>query len=193
MFDFVGAYQFMMNSPNLKSAIGTIVLAIFAEILRRVFTPKGRVVWAVSHQHHFILPAQPQHINVRIRDIWIQNIGRDVSKNMQVVINFPPQHYDIWPPMNFTQAELPDGRLVVTLDSLAVREFVQISFFESRANMELPDIVNVRSDDGVAKKIVMAPRQIFPQHINAIILIVLVAGLLSIIFGVLRVLIGFFS
>jgi hypothetical protein len=95
------------------------------DMVRRLIVPRGRVAWGISHDEYFILPPQqpaaqqPQQIdpnqseqltlpiplppqpplNVLIRQIFIQNVGRAVAEDVEITINFLPQHWHAFPPI----------------------------------------------------------------------------------------------
>jgi hypothetical protein len=111
--DFGWLYE-LWQLPNVKAAVVTLILTLFADVVRRVILPRGRVAWGVTYNEHFILPQQQTtaqqteqptlpitlpSINVRVRQIFIQNIGRAVADEVEVTINFKPQYWHVFPPI----------------------------------------------------------------------------------------------
>jgi hypothetical protein len=41
--------------------------------------------------------------------IWAQNTGRGLITNIEVVLNYPPQHYEIWPQREYQVETNPMG------------------------------------------------------------------------------------
>jgi hypothetical protein len=41
--------------------------------------------------------------------IWVQNTGRGLITNIEVVLNYPPQHYEIWPQREYQVETNPMG------------------------------------------------------------------------------------
>ncbi len=190
--------------PNVKAVVITIIIGILLDILRRIFVPKGRIAWGISHEEHFILPPQqlpppppeqpplplplalPQSINVRIRQIFIQNIGRAIAEDVEVTINFLPQHWHAFPPLAQMMPNTQDRFFRLHTKMLNKREHFIISMFESRGNMVLPDVLTVRWKGGVAKQVPMVPRQKFPTWFERSVVAAVYFGIFAAVFVILR-------
>jgi hypothetical protein len=181
----------LWDLPNIKAVVLTAIIGIVIDIVRRVFTPRGRLVWGVSHQEHFILPGQPNQTNVRTRQIIVENSGREVAEDVEVTLNFAPQHWHAFPPLLRIAPPSEDRFLRLTTAMLNKGERFVLSVFDSR--IELPLIMAVRWKGGVAKHVRLGPRQIFPRWFERVIVVVLCVGALTIIFLVLRLIFWWFS
>jgi hypothetical protein len=131
-----------------NEAVAVVLTALIAGILR--ILRKGRLVWSISHQHTFVVPV-PALQPVYTRDVWVQNTGRGSVTDVEVVLNYPPQDYEIWPQREFQVTRNPGGRLVIKVASLGAREFFTIVMLSVGA--ELPLVTNVRSSDGMARTV----------------------------------------
>ena len=193
--------------PNTKAAVVTFGLTVLSEILRRIIIPKGRLAWGISHNEHFILPPvppapppersvqqpappeqlplplppapPPSSINVRIRQIFIQNVGRAVAEDIEVTINFLPQHCHVFPPIVKVMPNDQDRFLRLQAKLLNKREYFIISMLESRNNTVLPDVVTVRWNGGVAKQVTITPQQQWPTWILRILVLAMYCGFIS--------------
>jgi hypothetical protein len=102
--------------------------------------PRGRVAWGISHNEHFIIPPQqsasqqpeqptlplplpPPQLNVLIRQIFIQNVGRAVTEDVEITINFVPQHWHAFPPILQVAPSGQDRFLRLQTKMLNKREF----------------------------------------------------------------------
>jgi hypothetical protein len=93
--------------------------------------------------------------------IFIQNVGRAIAKDVEITINFLPQHWHVFPPILQVVPNAQDIFLRFQTKMLNKREFFIISMFESR-NVELPYVLAVRWKGGVAKQVPIGPRQKLP-------------------------------
>jgi hypothetical protein len=96
---------------------------------------------------------------VYVKEIWVQNIGRAPAENVEVILAFAPNHFDIWPQRHFTNAANPNGNFVIKVDNLNRNEHFAISMLQ--VGGETPLVTNVRWSGGVGQKRPMAPQQAF--------------------------------
>jgi hypothetical protein len=106
-------------------------------------------------------PALPPLL-VRTRQIWIQNVGRASINKVEVVLNYPPQHYEIWPQRQYNSVTNPVGNLIILVESLAATEYFTISMLDG--TKDLPNVTNVRCTEGTAKHVPMGPQRILPRY-----------------------------
>jgi hypothetical protein len=128
---------------------------------------------------------QPVPLVVHTRDVWVQNTGRGLVRDIEIVLNYVPQHYEIWPNREFQTAENPDGRFVIKIASLGSREFFAIVMIAARA--ELPFVANVRSSEGIARQVRMGPQQILSRPFIEVVRVLLFLGVAAAAYLILRV------
>jgi hypothetical protein len=150
--------------PNIKAVIVTFGLTILTEIVRRILVPKGRVAWGISSNEHFILPPlppdRPAPINFLTRQIFVQNVGRAITEDVQVTINFAPHHWHVFPPIATVMPNDQDRFLRLQIPLLNKREFFVVSMFSASPDrIELPVVNTIRWKGGVAKQVLIVPRQ----------------------------------
>lgn len=205
--------QNLLRSNEVIAALIAFGLAALWELLQRKLAPRGRLLWAISHEYIFLVPPQvqiappepvpaaegshevaptePQPVRepglIRTREIWVQNGGRAPVHDVEVVLNWRPHHYQIWPQRNFTEQVNPAGLLVIGVPTLGHREFFTIAIIDVR---ELPNVANVRSSDGVARQVTMGPQQVQPRWKLEILRAVLFIGAFSIIYWLIRLVRG---
>lgn len=205
------------QSDEVLAAIISVMLTALLVVVGRFLTPKGKVAWSVSHQSTFFwrpqptpaqpaapaqptAPAQPAaHVpaqNARVvlvytRDIWIQNVGRAVVTDVEVVLNYDPQHFEIWPQRNFATTTNPRGNYIIKLDSLNPGEWMVVSLLNVDA--EIPIVTNVRWEGGQAKERPMAPQQVLPKWARALVAALLLVGVFSLIYFAFRIIQSFFA
>lgn len=155
-------------------------------IALKIFTPRGRVAWGVSHQHAFYLQNLQPPTLVYTKEIWIQNVGRAPVSDVEVIFAATPDHFDIWPQRNFTTTQNPNGNLVIKVDSLNKREYFTISMLQTA--VETPLVTNVRWTGGVGKQRAMAPQQVYPKSVLIAVQLVILFGVFSMLYFLLRIL-----
>jgi hypothetical protein len=137
-------------SDELLAVILAAGLSAIGWFLLWLFTPRGKITWSVSHQHAFGLHSLQPPTVVYTREIWIQNVGRAIVEDVEVILNFAPSNFDIWPRRQFTTEITPNGNLVLKFDHLNRREYFTISLFHMAVFP--PDITNVAGGAALAAK-----------------------------------------
>jgi hypothetical protein len=173
----------LWESNEVLAVIVAAVLSVTGWIIVRLFLPRGKIAWGVSHQHAFLLQ-KPQPGMVYTKQIWVQNIGRAPVQNIEMVFAAPPNHFDIWPQRHFTTAQNPNGNLIVGVDNLNPREYFTISMLQ--VGIDTPLVTNVRWNGGVGRQRQMAPQQVLPRWVQVTILGVLAFGVFSILYFLIR-------
>ncbi|WP_113180928.1 hypothetical protein [Agrobacterium cavarae] len=164
-----------------------VFLAVFSVVVTQLLSAKGKLRWSVRHAHWYRLPAansDGSDLSVVTQELWFNNTGRAVVENVEIVLNWKPQHYELWTPRDFSQQVLPDGRLIIRVPSLAAKEWFSLSLIDTK---QLPTIVNVRSRNGEAGEILMLPTRVFSQTINIVAAVMMLTGLATIIYALISV------
>lgn len=149
--------------------VQTIILAVASAIIAAVFATRPRVVWSKAHQSTFRLKSKDgeKPLYVYTSEIWIKNLGRAQAKQLEIVLNFKPRHYEIWTPRKCTEELLADDRLALTFETLGPHDEFQISMFET--DIDTPKVIEVRHEAGLAKE---AEMQTTPKPGTFLILVV---------------------
>ncbi len=171
----------------VTSSIGqALIIAAVTAIVARLFTPKGKLIWGVSHQHHYRMPnlSNGETFPVVTQQVWFQNTGRSPIQDIEIVLNWKPQHFEIWDPRQWRFEFLPDNRYVIKIPSLNKSESFAVSMIDTIN--ELPGVLSVRWYGGVGKKVDMGPQRIFPTSVNVALAAVLFIGIISIFYVILQ-------
>lgn len=144
--------------------IFALAVPVVAWVLNRLFQAKAKLHVAIPHSFHFIVqeplrdaagdvisPTQ----TVNTRSITISNAGRLPATKVELVFNWHTI-MNIWPPRHFEEFTEPDHRYTLIFDSLAPNEQFVCELLS--VNSQLPDLVTARSDQCIAKEIVMYPQ-----------------------------------
>jgi hypothetical protein len=189
-----GAYEWLIERAQ-SSEVVAVALTFLIAALVRIFR-RGRLAWSISHQHTFIVPpeappeqpgdevvAPPVVLVIHTQDIWVQNTGHSPLSNVEVVLNYAPPHYEVWPQREFEAVRNPDDRLIIKVPSLGPREFFTIVMISRE---ELPLVANVRSSEGVARRVRMGPQQILSRPFIELVRVLLFLGILAAVYIAVR-------
>jgi hypothetical protein len=174
-----------LASNEVLAVVVAAVLSFIGWVCLRIFTPRAKVAWAFSHQHCFLLRDLTPQLLAYTKEIWVQNTGRVLAEDVEVVLPGQPPHFDIWPQRHFTQLQNPDGGFIIKFDHLNRREYVTISIFQTGS--AFPNVVNVRWRGGVGREVPMGPMQIWPRWYLRILLILILIGVFAIFYFIVRV------
>ena len=83
-------------------------------------------------------------------EIWVKNLGRAQAKQLEIVLNYKPRHYEIWTPRKCTEELLADDRLALTFETLGPHDEFQISMFDT--DIDTPSVIEVRHESGLASE-----------------------------------------
>lgn len=151
-----------------------------------LFTAKGRLFYGVSHRHMYRVPDLQSggFFPVRTQQIWLQNFGRGTLTDIEVLLNYKPQHYEIWNPRQYEEKVMPDGRVSILIPSMLGRETLTLSIIDTIH--DIPVVLDVRSQSGLGRHMNMFPVVRLPSWIYYILWILILAGVSSLIFAALH-------
>ena len=181
----------------IRYEVGPFVLSVAATVIGGLILtwlqPKVKIIWSEPHLFTFLVrpPGEPQQsaFNVSTKAIFVQNAGRQPANGVEVILNWEPDTYNIWPVIPCQTERMDDGRFVIRARNLGRREWFRIEMLSSH---ELPQVVRVRSPDGVAQEVEMGPMQIFPKWFNVCALLLTLVGLFAIIYHTIALILPLF-
>lgn len=152
--------------------------------LNRSQLGQARLIRGVRHSHTFLVDqplfdAQGKQISntqlARTASVVIHNVGRKPATNVELVLNFKPMCVNFWPLRSKTEKSESDGRTSFIFDTLSPGEFVGFELLS--VNEDLPALVNVRCDQGVAKEVTLIQNQALPPWKLRLVRILVFVGL----------------
>ncbi len=172
--------------PQTRATIGTAIISVIGFFVRWLTTPRSRVAWGVPHQFIFQLPNENgPSIPVRTREVWVQNIGSATANNITICLNHGTQHIEVWPPGEHEIAVTDDGRILVKIPRMVRRDFSRVMLFDAR-NLELPDVLYIKWDEGEAKRRPMGPSQVLPRWMLECLRVLIIIGAIASVYLCLR-------
>lgn len=170
------AIELFAGTEFQASVLSGILLAAVGVGLR-IIRGRPRIVWANNHQFAFYLPPPPGSpaealgLPVTTRTIHVSNQGAAPAKSVEVQFTGRPGHFQIWPPLEREDVVLDDGHFIIKVPLVAPREGFVIEILQTNQNM--PNVVRVRSEAGVAKEISVTPTPIMsPQRVVALLTLI---------------------
>ena len=137
-------------------AVVTHVVTFAGGYLSRYIEPRARLVHWFPGWVTFAVPlpaaaagAAPAgnagNVNVSTHTLTVQNVGWRPASRVEILHGQPPQLFRFVPQVNFTQTVTPAGDHVITIESLAPREWVALHVLTVGA---FPPLRSVRSTEG---------------------------------------------
>lgn len=163
-----------------------LALALVTALIGRAITARSKLVWAVSHRHWYQMPRLDDEgsFPVITQQVWFQNVGRLPAEDIEIVLNWKPQHFEVWPPRDYQTAILPDGRFALKVPYLAGNEIMTVSMIDTIR--EMPNIINVRTKAGLGKVVAMGPQRIWPLWAQYTMGALLLLGVTTLLYFVLQ-------
>jgi len=176
----------IVTSPEVISVLLTAALGVIAHLLR----PQAKFVWGTSHGFVFTVPApanvQGAHQNLYYTGtVFLQNLGRGTAEDVEVVLNFRPQHFQVWPSLDYETTENPEHHFIIKIHNLGRREWTTIELLS--LNAQTPETLRVRNPLGDAKRVNIAPMQVFSSLVRNSALLLMALGILSIVYFIVRI------
>lgn len=143
------------TSNDGKALLIALFATVFGGIILRWFSANSKLSWSYLHGHTYLVPfpantqaeSPPTDQLYETQSFYFYNAGRAPAKNIEIIFNFKPQHFELFPVIPYKVSENPDGRTIVSIESLGHKESFNI---EQIAAGTLPTIINVRTESGQA-------------------------------------------
>lgn len=182
---------------NLIQAYSKELISIFVPIvlalIGHVFKARSKIIWSVTNaqvmsvQENRQAPGngEVQQVpgTVRTASIFFRNTGRDAATNVEIVFNWKPAHFNVWPQRDYNTITNPDGRFIIKLDDLAPKENFGVELLA--VNEVLPDVVSVRSTQGVGKLVKTMPDLVHPKWQLVLVLYLMFAGAIATVYALI--------
>lgn len=169
-----------------------LLVPVITGIINWLFRSSVRLIYSTPHGFTFLVQ-QPlidpqgtvikQTQTVHTRSYFFQNGGRGTAHHVEIVFNWKPPFMNIWPSRHYEEKTEVDSRYVLFFDSLAPRENFGLELLS--INQDLPDLITVRCDEGMGRKVTMYPQQVLANWIIVTLRALLFVGFVSSIYLVI--------
>lgn len=161
-----GAMEFL---KLYAKEIVALCVPILTFTLNNLFKRKTKLQYAVPHTFSFwiqeplmdgekvISPTQ----TANTRSHLIRNAGKETATNVEIIFNWKPQFFNLWPLRRYSEQLQSDNRYILVFDSLSPGEMVNVELLS--VNRDLPHLVHVRCDQAIGQEIHMIPQPINSQ------------------------------
>jgi hypothetical protein len=163
----------LLKTPQLIATL----LTIATTIVLRMIQPRPRVVWGTSHQFAFRIPrtnAPGGEFLLHTQTAFLQNIGFGPAEDVEIILNYKPEHLSLWPQLNYTTVTNPEGRFIIKIENLGRREYTAVEMLHSIG--EMPTALRVRTSRGECRQVSMAPMQVFPRWFIMLLRMLILVG-----------------
>lgn len=115
-----------MNLADIHPAIISLVITVAAGIILRLLQPKSRIIWSEPNGFTYLLDRPAEQgggtFTVHTKTVFVQNVGKKFSEGVEVIFNWEPQYYNIWPALPHETETMPDKRFVLRAKTLGPKE-----------------------------------------------------------------------
>ena len=116
---------------------------LLPHLILRLLQPRSKIIWSEPHTFTYLLPRAKElggTFNVFTKAIYLQNVGKQSASDVQVICNYEPQYYNLWPPLPHETETMDDKRFVIRANSLGPKEWFQIEILSEEL---LPNVLRV--------------------------------------------------
>jgi hypothetical protein len=155
----------------------------------RYLTPKVRLVHWFPAYFTFQVPFTPpggaaQVGTISTHALTIQNLGWRAATGVEIVHVSAPQFFQLHPVVNFNVTTTPNGQHVITIPSLARREWVTVQILSVGT---LPALGGIKSAEGPSRQVNTTQNFVVSKQRQAVLIVLLLIGLGTVIGWLWRV------
>ncbi len=183
----------LFRSDSVKAAIVTGLLSGFALLVKSILTPRSNIIWAISHSCLYSVPIKGEEVRripIRVQTIFIQNNGRKDAENVEILLNYDVEHFQFWPPADYTKKVLPDGRVIISLRKVRSGEKYSMNMLDSIG--EIAGVISVKWDSGSASEVVVDPMRVYGKFTLVFIGYLMLSGFIFSVYFLVRIIQSFF-
>jgi len=167
--------------------VATGVISFMVGALLMYFRPKAKLVYWSPHS--FLFNLTQQRVALQTDALTMQNLGSTAAHNVDIVLNDRPDFFQFAPAIPYQENTLDNGQFALRINELGPKEFVTLQLL---SYTKVPQLLNIRSDAGHAQAIQIQLQRIFPKWVNIAVLILMLIGAATLIYGIALGLYRFF-
>jgi hypothetical protein len=174
------------------TALATIaapILALFVGVwVNRRFENRPVLLSWFGHVSAFTHhpPNGGPEIRVHTHSVVLRNAGRRNATNVRLHHTVLTD-FNIWPPTQYHVESLPDGSKDIVVPSLVPNEAITVSYLYFPPVTYAQVNAGIKSDQGFAQEIPVLLQRVYPRRVTLAVVVVLFAGLVSILYLAYRV------
>lgn len=171
-------------AQSYAKELSGLAFVIIAWSLNRYARARAKLVYSIQHAATTLVEeplkdadgkqlAPRQHIHTA--SVAITNVGLETANNIEVVFNWKPMFFNIWPVRHYEERQAAHDSYSLLFASLAPNEAVNINLVA--INVGLPGLATVRSDEVMGIQKHMMPQLVWPKWAQMMAVWFLVAGI----------------
>lgn len=146
----------------------SILVPFITFLLNNYFKGSARISIGELHSFNFLIEEPLKDLSgnivnpkqtVNTKSYIIVNEGREAAKKLELIFNYKNMYLNVWPVRQYTESYDPNGRYVITFDYIAPKENFKCEVLS--INAQVPELLVARSEQGLAKFIVLYPQRVF--------------------------------
>lgn len=189
---FESIFAFVAGDQKLQAAIYSLVTSLIITGLARLFSAKARIRWGRVHQNHFMIKNKEGNLSsVVTANYSITNAGRATATNIEISFNWKPEHYEVFPHIDFTNLIREDGRMILKIPRINKGQLINIAVIN--AGNEHPDLTYISFDGGEAKELPFTPQRVYPLKVTLASVAFMIIGLITVLYWSFRLILSGFS
>lgn len=158
-----------MSILDYSKEITSLLMGLISVVGKVVSKPRTALMWGPrTHVSHLLPPftdadgdvTDPKPI-LNAASFLIKNTGKVPLTEVEVILNFPPQSLNLWPPRPFSKREIEHDRVAISLTTLSPGE--EIWFEMVAVNAPVPAALSVRSKETVARLLTLELMPVVPK------------------------------
>ncbi|HEY5362568.1 MAG TPA: hypothetical protein VIJ49_00030 [Aestuariivirga sp.] len=170
----------------------SVLLTALVTLVGFLLRPKVKIIWGEKNKFiHILRPkkAGDAEVAVHIVHYVIQNTGKIGAKEVEAVLNFPPDEISIWPQRKWTQDKNSENRLIIKFEFMAPREIIEMVVLT--IGRDLPALLNVKSPENTGKPVTFSYHRVLSKFIYWTMIALMFFGAVFVVEGVLAAISGY--
>jgi len=174
--------------PELVSGATAILATVLASLILRYLGGAAKILYAQLRSFTFYIPfdaAQDATATlICVQSFLVQNAGRKAAGSVELIWNYRPFHFEVWPVVPYEIDVVQNGRFILRFPSMSPKENLEIELI---GRGSLPDLVNVRASTAkVPKRVRFQSLRVYPQWVIGIIGLLMVLGFAAAVYALVR-------
>jgi hypothetical protein len=168
---------------SLAAYVVTGVVSLAVGMVLMYLQPKAKLVYWSPHYSVFQVK---ENLWIQTNSVTVQNTGRRVADDVEVIMSRQPNHLQIQPAIPYTTEITKDGNFVLQVAHLGPKELFTLQLLDFTQGSWL---LNVRSTAGHAKPMPFQVQRVYPNWINVLVAILLTVGFGFSVYWIVRALV----
>jgi hypothetical protein len=153
----------------------SFLLTTLVTVIIYLFRPKVKLIWGSKSDFKHIMrsrentdikkpkQSEQQPLVVHSAHYFIKNTGQTEAKNVEIVLNFPPDEISVWPQRQYGLSVNNENRQIIFLPFIGSKESLDILLLS--VGKELPMLMNVKCPESNGRQVRIDYHRVLPKWI----------------------------